>query len=183
MKLVYVSLNVTARDLADPQFAEKIEAHFVEHGLTTDALRLEVTESSLMANLEETDLMLSRLRRLGVGIAIDDFGTGYSSMNHLAQLPISTLKIDKSFIAALDEGEQNRKIVNAILQLARELDIPVVAEGIESKSDARYLALQNCGFGQGYFYARPMPRDAALKLVAGWRAEPVVPQLVQSLSA
>ncbi len=183
VELIYLSLNVTARDLADPQFAEKIETHFVEHGLTTDALRLEVTESSLMANLEETETMLSRLRRLGVGIAIDDFGTGYSSMNHLAQLPISTLKIDKSFVAAMTGSEQNRKIVNAILQLASELEIPVVAEGIETKWDARYLTQQGCEFGQGYFYAKPVPLDVALKLITNWRAKPLVPQLLQSASA
>ncbi|MEM7426968.1 MAG: EAL domain-containing protein [Pseudomonadota bacterium] len=183
VKLVYASLNVTARDLADAQFAEKIEAHFVEHGMTTDALRLEVTESSLMANLEETDLMLSRLRRLGVGIAIDDFGTGYSSMNHLAQLPISTLKIDKSFVAAMNESDQSRKIVNAILRLAKELGIPVVAEGIETKWDARYLAREACEFGQGYFYGKPVPLEAALKLIANWRAKPVLPQLVHAKSA
>lgn len=183
VKLVYVSLNVTARDLADAQFADKIEAHFVEHGMTTDALRLEVTESSLMSNLDEIDLMLGRLRRLGVGIAIDDFGTGYSSMNHLAQLPISTLKIDRSFVAALNDGEQNRKIVNAILQLASELEIPVIAEGIETQEDARYLARQDCAFGQGYYYGKPMTCEAALELIEGWNAEPVLPQLVQSLSA
>ena len=169
---IFAAINVTGRDLDQPDFVNEVEASLSCNGLSADILKLEITESSLMSNLDDVRAVLTRLRGLGVGVAIDDFGTGYSSMSHLAELPISTLKIDQGFVTAIGQSEQNRKIVKTILRLAQELEIPVVAEGVESAEDAAFLAAHECMYAQGHFYSQPMPLSEALATIRNWSAQP-----------
>ena len=170
VKSVFASINVTGRDLDQPGFGPQVSAALLANGLSADMLKLEITESSLMSDLDAAGAALARLQGLGVGVAIDDFGTGYSSMSHLARLPISTLKIDRGFVTAIGESEHNRKIVRTILRLAQELDIGVIAEGVETAEDAAFLAEHQCGCAQGHFYSMPLPLDEALATIRDWRA-------------
>ena len=168
----FVGINITQTDLNDPHFYQNLEQALTLDGLTPDALKLEITETSLMTNISEVCSSLAKLKKIGIRVAIDDFGTGYSSMSYLSKLPVATLKIDKSFIVAMSECEQNRKIVNGILKLAQELGICVIAEGIEFNSDVEYLAMNKCDLGQGFFYSKPVGFECALAMIRNWRALP-----------
>ncbi|MCP5081454.1 MAG: EAL domain-containing protein [Alphaproteobacteria bacterium] len=165
---VFVGINVTPRDLDRPSFLADLQTMLVEHGLSTDMLKLELTESSVMTNLERAGMVLRKLRQLGFGVAIDDFGTGYSSMSYLTHLPISTLKIDRCFVELMEDSSRNRKIVQTILRLADELNIPVVAEGVSTKSAEAFLAGHLCAYGQGYLYSEPVPLEAAVEMAREW---------------
>ncbi len=171
VKPVFMSVNVTGRDLANPQLLQEVQSNLDQFGLTADTLKLEVTENSLMHDLDAASSVLLRLRELGIGIAIDDFGTGYSSMSHLTQLPISVLKIDRSFISAMPTSQQNRNVVTTILRLARELGVPTVAEGVDSLDAIAFLAEHGCEYVQGYFYSKPIPLEDAISLVESWRVD------------
>ncbi len=165
---VFVGINVTPKDLDRAGFLNELQVTLFENGLTTDMLKIEVTESSVMTNLERASTVLRKLRQLGFEVVIDDFGTGYSSMSHLTHLPISTLKIDRCFVAAMVHCPQNRKIVQTILKLAEELEIPVVAEGLSTHDAEVFLAENNCAYGQGYLYSEPVPLEAAIAIARDW---------------
>lgn len=167
---VVVSINVTGRDLESGNIVELLEEQTEMHGLTPDALTFEITESSLMQDTAMASRVLSEIRARGTGVAIDDFGTGYSSMSHLVNLPASTLKIDRSFVANMFNGDSNRKVVETILDLARNLGLSVVSEGIETPQDYAFLMEQGSTFGQGYLFAKPMPLLDAIELVRTWDA-------------
>lgn len=171
VKPVFMSVNITGRDLSNPDLLQEIQSNLDEFGLTADMLKLEITENSLMHDLDAVAEVLLRLRELGIGIAIDDFGTGYSSMSHLTQLPISTLKIDRSFISAMPTSQQNRNVVTTILRLARELGVPTVAEGVDSLDAIAFLADHGCEYVQGYYFSKPVPLRDAIMLVEGWRVD------------
>jgi EAL domain-containing protein (putative c-di-GMP-specific phosphodiesterase class I) len=125
-------------------------------GLTATSLKLEITESVLMENLEASLTHLQTLRDKGVSLQIDDFGTGYSSLSYLHQLPLDSLKIDRSFITQLGSGKEGQ-IVETIISLARSLGLSVVAEGIETKAQLAALQKLGCDYGQGFLFAKPMP--------------------------
>jgi EAL domain-containing protein (putative c-di-GMP-specific phosphodiesterase class I) len=155
---LFVSVNVSGVDLQRPDFFERYKAILAGAGTDPAGIKLEVTET------------LKACRALGSTIALDDFGTGYSSMSYLSRFPIDTLKIDRSFVAALATDSASRSIVNAIVALGWGLDIPTVAEGIESAGDAETLQAIGCAFGQGYHFSKPVPeRDALAYLRAGSR--------------
>jgi len=139
-------------------------------GVAPPHVKIEITESMLMANPDGAAAILADCRALGLGVAIDDFGTGYSSLSYLSTLPITTLKIDRSFVRALHENPINGKIVQTILRLADELGIAAVAEGIEDAETAAMLARMGCTFGQGYHFARPLPFAEFVALASGWPA-------------
>ncbi len=168
----FVGINVTNGDLSDPELFVTLKNALKSGSLAEGSLKLEMTETSLMTNPEAVYAQILKLKSLGIGVAIDDFGTGYSSMSYLARLPIATLKIDKSFIASISEGSQNRKIVNGIVKLAHELGICVIAEGIEDLAGARYLGSHACDFGQGYYFSKPVELTEAIRLINDWRAVP-----------
>ena len=163
---LFVSVNVSGHDLLQPGFAESVmktlHAGLIEPG----RIKLEITESMLMKDPAGAGRILQMCRDHGMGIAVDDFGTGYSSLSYLSTLPITTLKIDRSFVKSLVTDPTNRKIVNTISFLARELEIPVVAEGIESEAEAKLLSGMHCEYGQGYLFGRPMPMTETLALIA-----------------
>jgi EAL domain-containing protein (putative c-di-GMP-specific phosphodiesterase class I) len=166
----FVTVNVSGRDLARPQFAASIGSAVADAGVPPPSVKIEITESMLMANPDGAARVLADCRALGVGIAIDDFGTGYSSLSYLSTLPITTLKIDRSFVRALPESPVNAKIVQTILRLADELGIAAVAEGIEDAETAAQLARMGCTFGQGYHFARPLPFPDFCEKARAWRA-------------
>jgi diguanylate cyclase (GGDEF)-like protein len=161
-----VAVNVSARQLDDPQFAAKLEAILKHHGLDASQLQLEVTESTVMSDPEVAIEALSKLAALGSTIAIDDFGTGYSSFSYLKRLPIHLLKIDRSFVTDIGHSREDEEIVTAIIQVALALKLMVVAEGVETQQQADFLNGLGCHFAQGYLYAKPLPLAEFEALVA-----------------
>ncbi|MBO0941142.1 EAL domain-containing protein, partial [Acidovorax temperans] len=161
-----VAVNISARQLGDPQFLEQVMDILREEKLPADLLEIELTETVLMENMEAGAYTLHRLSQLGIHLAIDDFGTGYSSLAYLRQLPMRRLKIDRSFVRDLPAQEHSRKIVTAIVALAHGLGLEVTAEGVETLEQAEYLVEQGCDVLQGYAFARPMPVQQFVELQA-----------------
>jgi diguanylate cyclase (GGDEF)-like protein len=154
--LRYVSVNVSARQFRTPGFVEQVREALADTGAEPGWLLLEITESLVLRDAEQVWADLRALRDLGVRIAIDDFGTGYSSLSYLRQMPVDVLKIDKSFIDDILASTQQRALVNAIVTLAGDLDLTVVAEGIEDAAQRDLLERMGCPYGQGYLFARPV---------------------------
>jgi diguanylate cyclase (GGDEF)-like protein len=150
-----MSVNLSPRQFADPDLASSIADVLKQSGLEPCALELEITESSVMDRSEASLGVLNQLRALGVRVVLDDFGTGYSSLAYLRHLPLDTIKIDRSFVTDLDVQDPNVGIVRAVISLAHGLGVSVVAEGIESDSQARRLRDLGCDMGQGYRWAHP----------------------------
>jgi EAL domain-containing protein (putative c-di-GMP-specific phosphodiesterase class I) len=141
-----------------------------QHGDDPDVLELEITESVLMKDVQASTSKLSILRGLGVRIAMDDFGTGYSSLSYIARLPIDSLKIDRSFIAAMADNAQDMAIVSTIVTLAHSLNLKVVAEGVETEEQSKLLALLKCNEAQGFLYSRPVPASEIERILPAKRA-------------
>jgi diguanylate cyclase (GGDEF)-like protein/PAS domain S-box-containing protein len=154
-----VSVNLSTKNFRLNDLADKVLASLEMSQLNAKSLKLEITESVFMDNLETGLNHLQRLREAGVSLQIDDFGTGYSSLSYLHQLPLDSLKIDRSFIWQLDSGEKhkNGEIVRTIISLARSLNLTVVAEGIETEAQLRILEILSCDYGQGFYFAKPLP--------------------------
>jgi diguanylate cyclase (GGDEF)-like protein len=153
---LFVSVNLSAREFAQADLVEDVAAILAKSGLDSSALELEITESVLMDQSEAGIRTLRRLRLLGVRLVLDDFGTGYSSLSYLKHLPLDTIKIDRSFVAGIDETA-DRSIVEAVVALAHGLGLGVVAEGIETERQAERLLELGCDLGQGYLFSRPVP--------------------------
>jgi diguanylate cyclase (GGDEF)-like protein len=151
-----VAVNVSVRDLHSDDIVGWIEELLSRYGVAPFRLQLEITESALMADPHRVITTLTKLHRLGVGIALDDFGTGYSSLQHLRRLPLSEVKIDRSFVIGMADDADDRAIVRSIIELAGALGLRVVAEGVEDERAWRLLHLAGCDVGQGWFYARPL---------------------------
>ena len=169
---LFMTVNISGHDLGRTGFAEAVAQGLAAAGIAPESVKLEVTESVLMNNPDQAVAALAACRRLGLGVALDDFGTGYSSLSYLGTLPITTLKIDRSFVSSMADAPASRRIVAMILRLAEELEIPVVAEGVEDAGQARMLGDLGCGFGQGYLFGRPQPLAPTLALAREWRAAP-----------
>jgi diguanylate cyclase (GGDEF)-like protein len=152
-----VSINVTARHITNLELPDQISAALAAHGLPGSALVVEVTESCLMADPIRTGIVLSRLRDAGVGLSIDDFGTGYSSFANLRDLPVTEIKIDRSFVTAATESAANAAIVKSTIDLGHNLGLDVVAEGVETEACLNLIVAMECDLVQGYFYSPPMP--------------------------
>lgn len=151
-----MSVNLSCRQFAQSTLVQSICGILDETAFSPEHLKLEITESVFFEHADRAVAMLNKLRALGIDINIDDFGTGYSNLSYLMRLPISTLKIDRSFISMVDDDGSNDEIVRAIVNLARNLDLKVIAEGIETESQLAKLKDLNCEGGQGYFFAAPM---------------------------
>ena len=172
---LYVSVNVSARQFRDPGFVGGVRRVLAESGLAPSALMLELTESVLLRRDERIHSDLMELKAIGVKLAIDDFGTGYSSLSYLRELPIDVLKIDKSFVDGIGLSDQRLALVEAIIRIARTLDLEVIAEGIETEAQRDLLVSMGCQFGQGYLLAMPVEADHAEALVRIGRG--LVPEL------
>ena len=169
---VPVAVNVSARAVHDPSFPERVRERLAEHGLPAELLVLELTESAVMAEPEAALAVMHELADMGVKLSIDDFGTGYSSLAYLSRLPVHEVKIDQSFVFHVDTHTNNRVIVESTIELARNLGLSVVAEGVETIPVWQTLARLGCTTAQGYLIARPEPEELVTELL---RRQPRVP--------
>ena len=161
-----MSINLSVRQLTQPDLIEQIDAIGVQTGLNLKNLRLEITESSIMANAQATTTVLQELRKRGIQVVIDDFGTGYSSLSHLHSLPVDSLKIDHSFVQSMNGNPESLGLVPLIINMAHTMDMSVVAEGIETAQQLAQLRALQCDFGQGYLFAHPLRAQGAIALIA-----------------
>jgi len=160
-----VSVNLSARQLADPELASTVRSALRASGLPPERLCLEITESVLMDDADSSVLTLEALKALGVRLSVDDFGTGYSSLAYLRRFPVDALKIDRSFVGGLDQEPREAAIIEAIVGLADALDLSVVAEGVETLSQLERVRELGCDEAQGYFLARPAAPEALSDLM------------------
>jgi EAL domain-containing protein (putative c-di-GMP-specific phosphodiesterase class I) len=161
-----VAVNVSSRQLQDLGFAAGVAAILTRSGLPPEGLIMEVTEGALLDEGETTTTSIAGVKELGVQIALDDFGTGYSSLSHLRRFPIDILKIDRSFVAGVDDGEQGeRALVRSIIRLAHSLKLETVAEGVERPSQLTQLRALGARLGQGFLFARPMTAAGITELL------------------
>lgn len=182
-----VSVNLSSRQFAQSDLLGQIRRVLADCGLDPRNLKLELTESAVMENSDKAVNQLRQLRDLGIELSIDDFGTGYSSLSYLHRFPLSTLKIDRSFINEMKDNEENREIVRTIVTLAKTLRMEVVAEGIETEDQLMQLRWLDCRYGQGYYFSRPVDAGAASELVGqnkNWDIIlPVLPLLSREAAA
>ena len=151
-----ISVNLSMRDLQDPYIVDSISELLQAHGVDPGTLVLEITESAVMTDAPRTLELLNRLAGMGLRIAIDDFGTGYSSLTYLQKLPVTTLKIDKSFVIGMIGDDNDAAIVRTSIDLAHNLGLKVVAEGVETEMALKRLKDLGCDLAQGHFIGRPL---------------------------
>ena len=164
-----MSVNLSARQLNDPELVPEVRRILHETGVDPRCLKLELTETAIMADVTTTSVTLRELKALGLALAIDDFGTGYSSLSYLKRLPLDTLKIDRSFVDGLGTDPQDTAIVRTVIALAKSLRLEVTGEGVETVEQSRQLQALGCDRGQGYLFARPLT-PAAVSEALGLRA-------------
>ena len=152
-----MSVNISARHFQHDDLLRDVSAALNESGLDPSCLVLEITESVLVHDAEQVIARMLQLKALGVAFAVDDFGTGYSSLSYLKRFPIDILKVDKSFVDDVGESDKAEALAKAILQLGESLNLDTVAEGIEMARQVDGLRVMGCRFGQGFFFARPVP--------------------------
>jgi diguanylate cyclase (GGDEF)-like protein/PAS domain S-box-containing protein len=161
-----IAVNVSALQLTSDGFVEIVQRTLSETGLSADRLEIEITETALIRDPNRALQTLQKLKALGVNIAMDDFGTGYSSLSNLRAFPFDKIKIDRSFIQAVHTNPQAAAIVRAVLGLGRGLGLPVVAEGVETSEELRFLGLEGCTEAQGYLFGRPAPINEFVPLIS-----------------
>jgi EAL domain-containing protein (putative c-di-GMP-specific phosphodiesterase class I) len=154
-----VAVNLSARSVHRPDLPARVLSALSRHGVPAGLLRLELTESALLAEPAQARDVLTRLHDAGVSLSIDDFGTGFSSMGHLKHLPVDELKIDRSYVGEMATSPEDAALVKSVIDLGRELGITVVAEGVEQPATAAALADLGCDVAQGYLYATPAPAE------------------------
>jgi EAL domain-containing protein (putative c-di-GMP-specific phosphodiesterase class I) len=155
-----ICLNLSARQFSRPGLADHVRALLLQTGIGAEQLGLEMTECSLIPNMETALNVLNSLRSLGVSLLLDDFGTGYSSLNHLHSFPFDVLKIDRLFVSRMTGGEQALQMVRTIVEMAKVLGMDVVAEGIDNPDQYRLLRQLGCRYGQGYLFSKPLSAEA-----------------------
>ncbi len=161
-----MNINLSSKHFLSPTLLDDIKEILSKTGMPPEQLKLEITETALMEDADETIRLVHRLKDLGLQLVIDDFGTGYSSLSYLQRLPIDTLKVDRSFVSRIQsEPDGNRNIVEAIISLAHRLKMIVVAEGVETEEQFAILMEMKCQFGQGYLFSKPMPKPKVDQLI------------------
>ncbi len=163
-----IAVNVSGRQLDTDQLIADIEEALSGSGLAPEALTIEITETTLMRDLEDTARRLLQIKQLGVRIAIDDFGTGYSSLAHLQRFQVDALKIDRSFISGLTHNHEGETLIHTLVQLGKTLSIETLAEGIEQPQELSLLKSQDCDSGQGFLFARPLDVEATEAFLKDW---------------
>ena len=166
-----MAVNVSGRQLDSDELVSNVRSALQDSGLEPSALTLEITETTLMRNAEETARRLTAIKELGVRIAIDDFGTGYSSLAHLQQFPVDALKIDRSFISRLKDNPEGETLIHTLVQLGKALSIETLAEGIEQQHELSILQEEQCDSGQGFLFAKPLDVAAAEEFLDSWPTE------------
>ena len=174
---ISVAVNVSGRQLDSDDFVTDVKAAIAQSSLDPAALTLEITETTLMRNAEDTASRLRAIKDLGVRIAIDDFGTGYSSLAHLQRFPVDALKIDRSFISQLAGNPEGETLIRTLVQLGKALSIETLAEGIEGEQELSLLQNEQCDSGQGYLFAKPLEVEAAEAFLSNWHPPLPTPPL------
>jgi diguanylate cyclase (GGDEF)-like protein/PAS domain S-box-containing protein len=170
---IKIAINLSAKQIEDVRFLADLGMLINKYAIEPCMIEFEITETVAMANPELSVTILGKIRDLGFTLAIDDFGTGYSSLAYLKNLPVQTIKIDKSLVKNLDVDINNAKICRAAISLSHELGFRVVAEGVESKGEAKFLAGINCDILQGFYYCHPLPADEALSFIQNYQIHEV----------
>jgi EAL domain-containing protein (putative c-di-GMP-specific phosphodiesterase class I) len=163
-----MAVNVSGRQLDTDELVAGVKRALEETALDAGSLTLEVTETTLMRNADETVRRLTAIKKLGVRIAIDDFGTGYSSLAHLQQFPVDALKIDRSFISRLTQNPEGETLIHTLVQLGKALSIETLAEGIELQQELSLLQHEQCDSGQGFLFAKPLDAEATEAFLRNW---------------
>lgn len=153
---IWMSVNVASKQFGEPDFVELVEKAIADTGIKPTSLKLEVTESAMIDDIEHARSVMLKLYEKGIMLSIDDFGTGYCSLSYIHQLPLSSLKIDRSFVNQMGDGKENQEIIKTIVSLAKSLNLKIIAEGIETKEQMNGLLDLSCEFGQGYYFAKPL---------------------------
>jgi len=166
-----LSINLAVKQIQKPDFIEFLQNCMLQTQCRAEWLTLELTESGVMTNLEAMKQVLVKVKSLGIGVAIDDFGTGYSSLAYLKRLPVSKLKIDRSFIKDLPDDEEDSTITRIIIMMAKTLGVDVLAEGVETVAQRDFLLESGCQHIQGFYYAKPMSSDATLDFIQQWNQD------------
>ncbi len=165
---LFMAVNFSSTDFSAEDFVESVYNTISETDVTPEQIHLEITERLLMKQPENAKDTLKMCRKAGMSIAIDDFGTGYSSLSYLHYFPIDTLKIDQTFVRDMGKNEASLELVKSIIGLGKNMNMKIVAEGIETAEEARNLKDLGCDFAQGYFFARPMPEEDVTELITNW---------------
>jgi diguanylate cyclase (GGDEF)-like protein len=160
-----IAVNISGKQFAQPDLVSQVRHILHEACLDPQSLRLELTESVTMRDVERTARILGELRTLGVGLSMDDFGTGYSSLSHLRRFPLDTLKIDRSFVSEMENSSDSRAIVQMIVSLGRSLGMEIVAEGVEGAKQAGLLESLGCEYAQGYFFSKPIDQEGMAEVL------------------
>lgn len=163
---IKIAVNISARQFNDPNFFSMVEKTLESTQLPTKYLELEITESMVMGDMDVSFKLLNRLRDLGLTLSIDDFGTGYSSLSYLKALPVDILKVDRSFVMDIPYNNSDMEITAAIIAMAHKLKLKVVAEGIENHEQHSFLMRNNCDYGQGYLFSKPLAQDEIVELLS-----------------
>lgn len=166
---LFVGVNFSVKDFSAIDLPGLLQAAIEEKQMDPLQIHLEIVESLLMESPEKARTVLEKCREIGINISIDDFGSGYSSLSYLHFFPIDTLKIDQSFIRTLSKDQGSKVLVKAIIGLAHNLGMKVIAEGVETAADAEYLRSQGCEYIQGYFFSKPLAIEAATEFVQKWQ--------------
>jgi diguanylate cyclase (GGDEF)-like protein len=166
-----ISVNVSARQLDTDEFVDHVHEALHQSGLRAGALTLEITETTIMRNADDTARRLLAVKALGLRIAIDDFGTGYSSLSHLQQFPVDALKIDRSFISRLTQSPEGETLIHTLVQLGKAMSIETLAEGIERQHELNLLKGEHCDSGQGFLFARPLDAATAEAFFDTWSGD------------
>jgi diguanylate cyclase (GGDEF)-like protein/PAS domain S-box-containing protein len=165
--LLRVAVNLSTRQFQQADFVETVRRILQETGVAPSSLELEITETTAMQNVESTVAVLEALRELGVAVSIDDFGTGYSSLHSLKRFPVTAVKIDPAFIQDISASGQGGTIAGAMIDIARSLEIRVIAEGVETEAQFAFLRRRECDEAQGFYFSRPLPPDLLTRLLTG----------------
>ncbi|EAW37936.1 GGDEF domain-containing response regulator [Lyngbya sp. PCC 8106] len=171
----FVSVNLSARQLTQLNLNEQVDQIIHDTQINPQCLKLEITESSLMENPQIAIEILKKFKQRGIQLGIDDFGTGYSSLSYLHYFPLDTLKIDQSFVKQIDENSKHLGLVPIIINIAKILEMNVIAEGIETPTQLRQLLSLNCKLGQGYLFSRPVNAEEAIRLVSSNQWQNLIP--------
>ncbi|HYP01144.1 MAG TPA: EAL domain-containing protein, partial [Pyrinomonadaceae bacterium] len=181
---LFVSVNLSSKQFIQSDLIQRVTQIIEETKINPEGLKLEITESAVMDDVDTATEMLKKLRALGVKLSIDDFGTGYSSLSYLHRFPIDTLKVDRSFVVNMSEDSENVEIVRTIVSLAQNLGMNVIAEGVETKEQLAALRKLGCENGQGYLFSKPVDAKSAENLICDtYTIEPTVEPLVNSVGS
>ncbi|MGL6168303.1 MAG: EAL domain-containing protein, partial [Fusobacteriaceae bacterium] len=160
-----ISINISPKQLMQSNFIEKVKSCIEEVGVNPERIAFEITETTLMKEIEDNTKKLNELKDIGISIYLDDFGIGYSSFNYLVSLPVSKVKIDKSFVEKMNSSEQYKKIVKLIIDSSHSLNLTVVAEGIETLEELEMLKIEKTDFYQGYYFSKPLSEEKIKELL------------------